>query len=127
MLLLDRLSIQSKLMLMLLFVSIGSLSAISWIAFSSGKAELTAAAFNQLTGVRASRQVQIEAFFKSTRHAVSHLAEDRTVVAAMGDFASTVDKFKNARIDPEWDRKLTAFYLQSFLPELEKILRGETQ
>src|SRR5215831_3270493 len=116
MFLLDRLSIQSKLMLMLLLLSIGSLGAISWIAYSSGKAELTAAAFNQLTGIRASRKVQIEAFFKATRNSVSHLAEDRVVVGAMQDFASEIDKFKNAKIEPEWDEKLTAFYLNTFLP-----------
>src|ERR1044071_6279139 len=103
--LLDRLSIQSKLMLMLLLVSIGSLSAISWIAYSSGKAELTAAAFNQLTGIRASRKVQIEAFFKSTRSSAAHLAEDRNVIAAMHEFSSGFARFKTAKIPSEWDEK----------------------
>jgi class 3 adenylate cyclase len=120
MFLLDRLSIQSKLMLMLLLVSIGSLSAISWIAYSSGKAELTATAFNQLTGIRASRRVQIEAFFKATRNSVAHLAEDRTVVAAMREFSTEVDKFKNARLDADQDARLLAFYQEHFLPQLQK-------
>jgi class 3 adenylate cyclase len=125
MFLLDRLSIQSKLMLMLLLVSIGSLTAISWIAYSSGKAELTTAAFNQLTGIRASRKVQIEAFFKATRISVSHLAEDRVVVGAMHDFAAEIDRFKNAKIEPEWDEKLTAFYMTKFLPQLAQVT-GQT-
>jgi class 3 adenylate cyclase len=125
MFLLDRLSIQSKLMLMLLLVSIGSLAAISWISFTSGKAELTAAAFNQLTGVRASRKVQIEAFFKATRNSVSHLAEDRNLIAAMREFSTEIDQFKNARILPEWDEKITDFYLNRFLPQLAKVT-GQT-
>jgi len=117
---LERLSIQSKLMGMLLLVAMSSILVVSWIAYSSGKDALTAAALNRLTSVRASKQVQIESFFATTRNQVSNLANDRMIVAATRDFSSGFAGFKHTEIKPEWDQNLADFYRSEFLPSLAK-------
>lgn len=116
----NRLSIQSKLMVMLLLVSVTSIAAISWIAYSSGKDALTTEAFNHLTGVRSSRKIQIELFFKNLRSTVSNLANDRMIVSATREFTAGLDKLKTVQMRPEWDAKLTAYYKDRYLPELAK-------
>ena len=91
---LDRLqlSIQSKLMIMLLLVAVSSIGVISWIAYSGGKQALTASAFDELTSVRASKKIQVEAFFRSIRNEVSNLADDPMMVGATRDFSSHASK-----------------------------------
>ena len=65
-----RLSIQSKLILMLLLVAVTSIATVGWVSYSSGEDALRTAALNQLISVRASKKVQIEAFFKTIRNQV---------------------------------------------------------
>jgi class 3 adenylate cyclase len=115
-----RLSIQSQLILMLLLVAVSSIMTLGWIAYSSGREALTTAAFNQLTSVRASKKVQIEAFFKTIRNQVSNLADDRMIITALQEMTVGFDKFKRIEIKPEWDQKLRAFYRDDFLPKLAK-------
>jgi Adenylate and Guanylate cyclase catalytic domain/HAMP domain len=112
------LSIQSKLMVMLLLVAVTSIGVISWISYSSARTALTEAAFNQLTSVRASKKIQIEAFFKTVRFQVSNLANDRMIVGATREFTDGFAKFQTAKLDPEQDRKIRAFYHDEFLPKL---------
>jgi HAMP domain-containing protein len=107
-------------MSMLLLAAIGSIVTVGWISYSSGKEALTAAAFNQLTSVRAAKKVQIEAFFKTIRNQVSNLADDRMIVSAMREMTAGFDKFKGIEIKPEWDEKLRNFYRDDFVPKLAK-------
>jgi len=67
---LSRLSIQSKLIMMLLLVCIGSIVAIGFIAYSTGREALTRTIFNELTSVRSSKKYQIESKFKLIRSQV---------------------------------------------------------
>jgi class 3 adenylate cyclase len=115
---LERLSIQSKLMGMLLLVAMCSIVVVGWIAYSTGKDALTSTALNRLTSVRASKEVQIESFFATTRNQVSNLANDRMIAAAARDFTSGFAKFKKMQVKPEWDQNLAAFYRNEFLPGL---------
>ncbi|MGD0964798.1 MAG: adenylate/guanylate cyclase domain-containing protein [Candidatus Acidiferrales bacterium] len=117
---LDRLqlSIQSKLMIMLLLVAVSSIGVISWIAYAGARQALTASAFDELTSVRASKKIQLEAFFRSIRNEVSNLAADPMMVGATRDFSSGFAKFGSVEMQPEWDRKLEQFYRDDFLPKL---------
>lgn len=114
------LSIQSKLIIMLLAVAIASIVIVGWISYSSARDALTTAAFNQLTNVRASKKIQIEAFFKTIRSHVSNLAADRMIIDFMREEIAGFDKFRGMAIKPEWDQKLRAFYQSDFLPALAK-------
>jgi class 3 adenylate cyclase len=120
--LLDRLnlSVQSKLMVILLVVAVTCIGGISWISYSTSKTALTGAAFNQLTSVRASKKIQIEAFFKTIRFQVSNLANDRMIVDAARELTGGFAQFKNRKLDPDRERRLEAFYRDEFVPRLAR-------
>ena len=116
------LSIQSKLTVMLLLVSISSIVAIGVIAYRSGKDALTASVLNQLTSVRASKGIQIEAQFGAICSQTSNLANDKMVVDFARRLRTSFDELHDAKIDPAADAKLTAFYRDEFLPRVAKAM-----
>jgi hypothetical protein len=60
MLLTTRLSIQSKLVLLLLLVSIGSMFVIAVIGYTSGREALEQSVYHHMTSVRAARADQLQ-------------------------------------------------------------------
>ena len=114
----SRFSIQSKLILMLLLVCLGSIFAIGVIAYSAGKEALTRAIFNQLTSVRTSKRSQIENQFKLIRSQVVNLSADPAVVECMLGLRANFAVFADSDVKPGWDEKLETFYQDDFLPRL---------
>jgi hypothetical protein len=86
MLLTERLSIQSKLVLRLLLVSIGSMFVISVIGYTSGREALEQSVYHHMTSEPASRADQLQTRIKHIRAQAITLSEDRMVVAAMREF-----------------------------------------
>lgn len=73
-----RRSVESKLLVMLLFASIASILTISVITYSRSEAALKQAVYNQLTSLRASRKTQVEDLFKTVRLQASNLANSES-------------------------------------------------
>jgi class 3 adenylate cyclase len=118
--LLDRLSIKSKLIAMLLAVSGCSIVVISYLGYRSGQENLTDRVFSQLTSVRASKADRIEAYFKNINNHTQTLSEDPSIVAAIQDFTAAHRKLQDAPMTPTIDRQLTSYYRDAFLPRLTK-------
>jgi class 3 adenylate cyclase len=118
--LLKRLSIQSKLILMLLTVCVTSIVAVSWIAYHSAKETLTDAVFSHLITLRASRAAQIESEMSLVRKQASQLSEDRMIVTLTRQLRDAWAKLKDAKVTPEMDQSLRNFYQTDFLPGLAK-------
>lgn len=116
-----RLSVESKLLAMLLFVSIASILAISFITYAGSEEALTNAVYNQLTSLRASRKTQVEDLFKTVRLQASNLADFRTIVDMTNGLRKGVAELQTVPISPEWDTALTNYYRDSFLPALEQV------
>lgn len=125
MILLKSLSIQSKLMIMMLLVAILSIATIGWISHSNGKEALSARAFGELTSIRSAKKRQVEGFFKTIRNEVSNLADDRMIVSFTRELSDDFAKLRTAKISPEWDQKVTSYYRDEYLPKLAKAT-GET-
>lgn len=70
----NKLSIQSKLMLMLLAVSISSILAIAFIGYDSSQQALNNNIFNQLISLRETKAYQIESYFKSLRSEIQTIS-----------------------------------------------------
>jgi class 3 adenylate cyclase len=120
MILFKRLSIQSKLILMLLTVCITSIIAVGWISYQSAKKTLTDSVFSHLITLRASRAAQIEAEMNLVRKQVSQMSEDRMVVIFTRQLRDAWGKLQDVKVTPEMDRSLRNFYQNSFLPGLAK-------
>src|SRR5262245_22001495 len=96
-----RLSIQSKLILLLLIVSLGSMIPIAVLGFRSGRGALERAVSNHLSSLRQAKVDLIRARLQHIRKQVITLSEDRMVIDAMKEFSSGFDKLQSAELKPE--------------------------
>ncbi len=120
-----KLSIQSKLMLILLTVCISSIVAIAYLGYNSGQRSLSNSIFNQLTSIRESKAYQIEIYFKNVRAQIQTISELPSVVQAMKGFKEVYPELQAKDISPEYSGKLKAFYRDKFLPRLAKNVAGK--
>jgi class 3 adenylate cyclase len=121
---LKRLSIASKLIIMLLGVSGLSILLTAYLGYRSGKSNLTERVFNQLTSVRASKSYQIESYFKNIRSHIETLSETPSVIQAMEDFTRAYHQLDKVNLDPQAQAKLRQYYQKDFLPRLAKTKEG---
>ena len=115
----SRLSIQSKLMMSLIAVSLVSILVTSYAVYTTGKEALTQKIFDQMTQLQTSRSRQIESYFTYIRNHAITLAEDPTVVAAMGEFHQAFSQLEEPEIPPEAISQLWKFYQTEFIPNLK--------
>jgi class 3 adenylate cyclase len=118
----NRLSIQSKLMTMLLAVSIGSIIVIAYQGYRSGRNALSDGIVNQLVSLRSSKAAQIEAYFLSLRSEVIVLGSSLDTVEALPDFTAAYAKVlgESKSIDARRVNGLRQFYKDEFAPRLGK-------
>jgi class 3 adenylate cyclase len=121
---LNRLSIRSKLIIILLTVSSVSILVTAYLGYRSARTNLTDRAFSQLTSLRASKSYQIEAYIQTIRNHVQTLSEDPAVVAAMRDFNATYGQLETVAPPADGKATLTAYYETEFLPRLAKTGQG---
>ncbi|WP_125098730.1 adenylate/guanylate cyclase domain-containing protein [Leucobacter chromiireducens] len=114
------LSIQSKLLVMLLGVSLISSIVVGAIGFVNGRQSLHSAAVDQLTTIRSMRATEIENAVRAFRLDASLQSRNlsaqtlsREMNAAFDDLASSVT------IDEAADERLAAYYADAFIPQLE--------
>ncbi len=120
-----RLSVKSKLILMLLIASLGSILIISFLSWSISKKALTKVAFAQLTNVRISKAHQIESYFKNVRDLIQIFSTDETVIQAMVPLNKAYKKLDQELRELAWDKPLRSYYQERFLPRLRGYVQGE--
>ncbi|MDY6785927.1 MAG: adenylate/guanylate cyclase domain-containing protein [Cyanobacteriota bacterium] len=121
---LNRLSIKSKLQIMLLVASLGSILVVGYLSWSRARATLSDRIFSQLTSVRASKAYQIESYFRHLRNHLETLCEDRMMVSAMLEFEQTFARLEEQPVPPRRDNAIARYYTQTFLPRLAKNIEG---
>ena len=114
------LSIKSKLLVMLLAVSLFSIAVVASLNYYTCYQTLKSAIFSHLTSVRASRADQIEQNFARLRMETIALARGNAAIDASRQFIDAYRKLEDAQVEPEMDAALRQFYQQTFAPELEK-------
>lgn len=122
---LKHLSIQSKLMLMLLLVSLSSSTVIAFQGYRSGKKALEESIFRQLTSLRASRSEQVETYFDSLEAGIRNTSTSPFTLQATQEFRTAYDKLQSAEIPKAWDQEIDTYYTESFLPRLIENVEGE--
>ena len=116
----NRLSIQSKLMTMLLAVSIGSIAVIAYEGYRSGRTAIRNSVEERLLSLRSSKANQIEGYFRTLRSEVEVLGAYPTTVEAMKTLAASFPNVlgESKSIDSARVGALRAFYEDSFAPRL---------
>ena len=123
---LGQLQIKSKVMLVLLVVSLGSSAVMGFLVWQRARNLLTQRIFDQLTSVKAAKSAEIESYFQFMYSQVETLAEDRMTVSAMMEFDQAFDQISEANlaIAPEWSQAIESYYTEEFFPRLTDNIDG---
>lgn len=119
-----KLSIKSKLQIMLLIASLGSILVVGYLSWNKANGILTERIFSELTVVRTSKAYQIESYLNLFRQQIETLCENKMVVEAMREFDRSFERLEQASIPIEWQEKIESYYNQEFLPRLAKNIDG---
>lgn len=111
---LSRMSIQSKLLVMLLATSILSAAVIGYIGHQSGRNSLRDAAFNQLNEILSSQTRQLEAEFRYLRESLVVYTHGSTAVDAARAFTAGFDQLNDATVTPAEDKAILDYYRNQF-------------
>jgi class 3 adenylate cyclase len=118
--LLRRLSIQSKLIFMMLAVTNTAIVVISYLAYRSGIEALNEATLHQLTSVRATKAHQIETQIERIRNQVTHLSEDPMYIVFTKELREGYNKLRDVDLKEGMDAKVRQYYAEDYLAALAK-------
>jgi class 3 adenylate cyclase len=113
------LGIQSKLLMMLLGVSIVSTLVVGVLGYRTGTQALEESAFDRLTQVRESRAREAAVLFEELSHASVLYTRGATNVGAARDFAAGFRALQDTPATPEQVAALEGYYEDVFVPTLE--------
>lgn len=112
--LLSRVSILSKLLVMLLLTSILSAAVVGYIGYQSGRSSLRSAVFDALTEIRASQGRQLEGEFTDLKNSLITYTRGATTVEAIQAFAAAFDELADAPVSPAQRQALAGYYDNQF-------------
>ncbi|QUR68268.1 HAMP domain-containing protein [Mycobacterium spongiae] len=113
-------SIQSKLIVMLLMSSIVSAAVIAVVAFGTGRELSTVSSARWLTQLRTSQERAIQAEFENLTTSLVSYSSSTIVVAAAQLFTAGFDQLANATIDPEQQLALVDYYTNELIAPTER-------
>jgi len=119
------LSIQSKLLIMLLAVSLVSSVIVGIIGFVSGRESLRAAAIDQLTTIRELRAHELETAMADVQRGVTLDSRNLSAQNASVALNEAFEQAQSLELDAAQTAELEAYYAESFIPALES--RSENQ
>jgi class 3 adenylate cyclase len=122
---LSRLSIQSKLIMLLLAVSLGSIAAIAWTGYTSAKASLTKAVQESLKGTRYAKTQTLQAMLGALREQVISISDSKLAQDSMRAFATAYRELNATQLAPAESVALDRYYEEFYIPELAKYVAGE--
>jgi len=112
--LLERVSIQSKLMLMLVTTIILATAVTGGIGFESGRSSLRAEVFERLTGIRQAQARVMELGLQDISGSLVTFSHGQTVAEALEAFNVGFNKLSDATITPAQNKSIIDFYNQRF-------------
>lgn len=119
------LSIKSKLVLILISISLLSILVIGFLGWRNNRATLTAQVFNQMLAIRRTKAEQLAAYFHGMRNQVEVLSQDDMIIEAMIAFNRGFRALRNQPISEEINTGLENFYKAQFFPKLFANLPGQ--
>jgi class 3 adenylate cyclase len=114
------LGFQSKLLIMLLAVSVLSVLVAGLIGYVSGTNSLRDAEYQRLTQLRESRAREVTTFYTSLSNAATVLTHSDAVITAMKDFTGAFAELQKTPLPPGAKEAVDRYYTEVFDPALEK-------
>ena len=122
--LLSWVSIQSKLLLMLLLTSVLSAAIVAAIGYQSGRASLRAAAFDRLTEIREAQTRFAYGSFKDLQNSLVVYTRGSTTINAMREFTRGFNELNDDpakyTVTPQQQQQIEKYYRTQFAPQVEK-------
>jgi len=118
---LSLLSIQSKVMVMLLLSSIVSVAVIGMIGFESGRGALRNAVSQRLLELRDSQTRAVAALFADLANSLIVYSRDPTTVDAVRAFTAGFDQLANATISPAEEQALRNYYNNEVIKPTDRV------
>ena len=131
MLILNRIGIQSKLVLLLLFVSLGSIGLVGWLCYQLGSKALETAITNHLQGIRVLKTNSVKSHLEALRDEVVAISDSQKALEAMRAFKQSyaeINDTKSAKsfgVSEDMTEKVKLFYENEYLPKLEKNIEAK--
>jgi class 3 adenylate cyclase len=113
---LSRVSIQSKLLMMLLVTSILSVAVVGAIGYQSGRSSLRASVFDGLTEIRQSQARELQGQVADLQNSLVVFTRGSTATEATRAFTSGFDQLNNATITPAQQQAIVDYYKKEFAP-----------
>ena len=117
---LGRLSIQSKVILLLLGVSLASIGTVAWIGYDSGRKSLDQSLRERMTAIRSAKTLNVSMMLDALRDQVIAMSDSQTVTAAARDFTTAFGQLADAKLTPAEAESLASFYTTDYLPKLNE-------
>jgi class 3 adenylate cyclase len=111
---LSRISIQSKLLVMLLVTSVLSAAVVGAIGYQSGRNSLRASVFDRLTEIRQSQSRQLQAGVQDLKDSLVIYSRGSTATQAIEAFTAGFDQLGAATISPAQQQSLVDYYNNQF-------------
>ena len=111
---LSRVSIQSKLLVMMLVTSILSAAVVGAIGFHSGRTSIRASVFDRLTEIRGSQTRQLESQFRDLQNSMIVWTRGATTTEAIEAFTAAFDQLGTATISPQQWQSVVDYYTDQF-------------
>lgn len=115
------LGFQSKLLIMLLTVSVLSVLVAGLIGYVSGTTSLRNAEYQRLTQLRESRAREVTDFYNGLSNAATVLTHSNAAVTAMKDFTGAFAELQKTPLPPGAREAVDNYYKDVFDPQLEKL------
>ena len=110
----SRISIQSKLLLMLLLTSVLSVAVVGAIGFQSGRESLRESVFEQLTLIRSAQARMLEKAMRDLTSSMVVYTRGSTAEQAIAAFTAGYDELRDAEVPPEQQQALVEFYQRNY-------------
>ncbi|ORA28788.1 adenylate/guanylate cyclase domain-containing protein [Mycobacterium aquaticum] len=110
----SRISIQSKLLAMLLITSVLSAAVVGAIGYQSGRSSLRNSVFDRLTEIRSAQTRQLEAEFRYLRDSLVVYTRGTTATEAVRAFTAGFDQLNDAVIAPVQQQAIVDYYRNQF-------------
>jgi class 3 adenylate cyclase len=121
---LSRVSIQSKLLIMLLVTSILSAAVVGFIGYQSGRNSLRASVFDRLTEIRESQVRDLETRVAELKDSLVVYSRGSTATSAIEGYTAGFDQLSTATIDPAQQQSIVDYYTR--FAKVEDHLTGTT-
>ncbi|PIB35358.1 hypothetical protein BFP72_08095 [Reichenbachiella sp. 5M10] len=103
-------SIQSKLTVIVVLVSIVSTLIVSLFSYNRAKNAIVSGVYAQLTSLRSSREYHIDGYFASIKDQVEYISKDSIVSVSLRDFGPAYDELNYMRLNRAQSDVLDDFY-----------------